>query len=187
MDMSGLQFFRPALETFVIVSMVFLSGKQFLIPRHTQTLIHSVLGLASCLSLWVIPIALLPENSTQSIVAQFNETIHRGAKFLQPSSRLLTVALVLLTILTSRHPDAAIASRWRYQAGAGIVVAQTAWYERVYIFPINDQVKAIGEKPKFEDADRMRLISLLRRWQRLHWGRVLLPLASGILAFAAVL
>lgn len=99
----------------------------------------------------------------------------------------MTIALVLLTVVTSRHSNEVIAGRWRFYAAAGAVVAQTAWYEVVYIFPVNDQVKAIGEKPKLGEADRKRLIELLQRWQRLHWGRILLPLASGVIALVAVL
>lgn len=130
---------------------------------------------------------MLPENTPRSMVAQFNETVGRGGRFLQPSSRALAVALISLTVLTASHPDAEVAGRWKFFAAAGFLIVQTAWYEIVYIFPINDQVAAIGAKEKISDNDRKKLISLMEGWQRLQWGRILLPFFSGIIAFLAVL
>ena len=136
---------------------------------------------------------LLPKNTSRSTIAQFNETIRCGGKFLQPISRILAISLGLLALLSSRHPDATISARWKYYVAAGVVVAQTAWYEVVYIFPINDEVSAMGRvleknrETNLSDVDQIKLVSLLRKWQRLHWGRILLPLLSGIIGFMAVL
>lgn len=138
-------------------------------------------------SLWVMPLIMLPENTPRIMIAQFMETVGRGGRFLQPTSRALAVGLVALTVLTARHPDTDVAARWKYHAAAGFVIVQTAWYEIVYIFPINDKIAAIGSKEKLSEDDRKKLISLMEGWQRLQWGRILLPLAAGIIGFLAVL
>lgn len=99
----------------------------------------------------------------------------------------------MLAVLTSRHPDEAISARWKIYAVAGAVIAQVAWYEVVFIFPINDEIVAMGrklegsKKADLSEAERKKLLSLLERWARLHWGRILLPLVAAIIAIQAVL
>ena len=127
------------------------------------------------------------------MVAQFDDTISRGEKYLLPSSRILAVGLVSLGILTSQHSDEAIAAMWKYYALAGFVLVQVAWYEIVFIFPINRKVREMGKvfegnkKSSLPDTQQKELIANLEKWKRFHTVRVILPLVGACISLAAVL
>ena len=105
----------------------------------------------------------------------------------------MAVSLVSLAVLTWQNPDETVATRWKYYAITGFVIAQVAWYEIVFIFPINDEIRAMNTKfegkedQSLPETDHKRLISLLEKWQLLHWGRILLPLVGSIISLASIL
>ncbi|KAF3007597.1 hypothetical protein E8E13_007763 [Curvularia kusanoi] len=144
-------------------------------------------GLSSCLSLWVLPLtALLPPRLA---CAQFTQTVTWGLHYLQPSSRLLAFLLLTTVFLTSRLPRPEDAEQWKTWALALVVLIPVAPYEVYWIFPINDRVKEIGSAVSGEGDEKEakgELQVLFRRWQKLNFGRVGLPLAAGIVGWMGV-
>jgi hypothetical protein len=145
--------------------------------------------------LWwqVIPAVLRPENTSRSMIAEFDETVSRGFTLLQPASRLLVVSMAALALATYCHPDAATSGQWTYHLAAGLIIAQTAWFEIVFIFPVNDRISALKrhfvskEDYHLPAKQQRELRELLEEWQRWQWGRVVLPLVAGVVALAVVL
>ena len=135
---------------------------------------------------------LLPTTPSRTITNQFKEVIRRGYKYLQSTSRNISVALLATIVLTYYHPDEAIASKWKWYAAAFAVLIQAAWYEVVFIFPINDRAIAMGEKLEggelwLVEAEHAKLQGLIRSWRKWHFGRILAAFVPGCLTLAALL
>ena len=151
------------------------------------------LGLASCFSLWSIPIFTLAENTDRSAIAQHEELVRRGSTYLLPLSRVEGLTLVLCAIIASQHPDAAVAIRWRYYLLAGFILFQAFWFEQVFIFPVNDDISSLRGRLRSKDEmflardDHKELMLLLKKWQALHWFRIITPFAGAVVCMAAML
>jgi hypothetical protein len=173
--MASFGFILAALQIFVITSLTFLSG------------------LAFCLGFWAIPIILRPWKISKSQIGQFEELITRGQNYLQPSSRFLSAALIALGAVTYYYPDPRVASAWTYHLASGLILVQTAWYEIYFVFPVNDKIIAMRSIPGGEDGaalpeeQQMRLAQLMLEWRKWHWGRVIMPLASALVAFVGIM
>jgi hypothetical protein len=104
----------------------------------------------------------------------------------------MAVLLIGVTVLTSQHPDAAVAAKWKYYFVAGLILVQTAWWEIVFIFPINDEIRemegnfASPREAMLGEKDQKHLEELAIRWRQWHWGRILFPFISGCITLAAV-
>lgn len=150
-------------------------------------------GIAFSLSAWVTPLLLLPSNPSRSTIDQFNATIARGAKYLQPSSRVSGFLFLSLTLLISQHPDPDVAWKWKLYGAAFLAVMQVAWYEVYFIFPINDTIKAIGEamarsgEQELSEAEQKRLRELVLKWERRHRWRIVMPFFGCVVTVVAIL
>lgn len=181
---------RPIVPTSLFV----LSGKRAHTVQNHPTILLTTYspGVAIALSGWVVPLLLLPSTPSRTITDQFEEIIRRGYRYLQPSSQLLAVALLATTALTYYHPDQDLAAEWKWYAAAALVLVQVAWYEVVLIFPINDQVIAMGDKLEgddiwLEEREHAKLHELIRSWRRWHFGRIAAPFVAACLTLAALL
>lgn len=135
---------------------------------------------------------LLPTTPSRTITDQFKEVIRRGYKYLQSGSRNLSIALLATVVLTYYHPDETVAAKWKWYAAAFAVLIQAAWYEVVFIFPINDRTIAMGEKLEggdlwLADAEHEKLHGLIRSWRKWHFGRIVAVFVPGCLTLAALL
>jgi hypothetical protein len=135
---------------------------------------------------------LLPTTPSRTITDQFREVIRRGYKYLQSGSRNLSIAILATTVLTYYHPDEAIALKWKWYAAAFFTLVQAAWYEVVFIFPINDQAIAMGDKLEGDDlwlknGEHAKLQELIRSWRRRHFGRIMAAFIPGCITWAALL
>jgi hypothetical protein len=135
---------------------------------------------------------LLPTTPSRTITDQFKEVIRRGYKYLQSTSRNISILLLATISLTYYHPDEAVASKWKWYAAAFAVLIQAAWYEVVFIFPINDQAIAMGDKLEGDElwlaeAEHAKLQGLIRSWRKWHFGRILAAFVPGCLTLAALL
>ena len=135
---------------------------------------------------------LLPTTPSRTITDQFKEVIRRGYKYLQSGSRNLSIALLATVVLTCYHPDESVASKWKWYAAAFAVLIQAAWYEVVFIFPINDRAIAMGDKLEGEDlwlaeSEHAKLQGLIRSWRKWHFGRIVAAFVPGCLTLAALL
>lgn len=135
---------------------------------------------------------LLPTTPSRTITEQFNEVIRRGYKYLQSGSRNLSIAVLAAAVLTYYHPDENVALKWKWYAAAFAVLIQAAWYEVVFIFPINDQAIAMGEKLEGDDlwladSEHAKLQGLIRSWRKWHFGRIMAAFVPGCLTLAALL
>lgn len=181
------------LKAGVVVSLAFTSGKCLLRGSDTPYTSNTYLGVASCLSIWVIPIILRPENRSKSMIAQFEESVNRGERILQPTSRALTASLFAVALMTYPQSDGQAAEKWKYYAIAGFTALQVAWYEIFFVFPINRQVSKLrvevdrSKDDSLSDAHYNRLASSLKSWQLWQWGRVILPAAASVIAMGALL
>lgn len=153
---------------------------------------NDLLGLSACLSLWVMPIIKNPANKPRNMITQFDDSINRGERFLLPSSRLLGTLMASSTFLCYQSPDDVVAAKWKYYAATMFVVMQVAWFEIVFIFPVNGAVRAMGEKfdarekKAFSKGEEKELLELLDKWSNLHTFRVLAPLIGACISVAAV-
>lgn len=101
--------------------------------------------------------------------------------------------LLATTLLVSQHPDPADAWKWKLYATAMVIFALVSWYEIVFVFPINDEVKAIGGKlekagdEQLSEPEQKRLAGLLTQWEKRHRVRIAIPLAGLVLSIAAIL
>jgi hypothetical protein len=134
---------------------------------------------------------LLPTTPSRTIVNQFEEVIRLGYKYLQTGSRNLSVALIATIALTYYHPVKAIALKWKWYAAAALVLVQAAWYEVVFIFPINDRAIAMGDKLEgddlwLEDSEHAKLQELIRSWRRWHFGRIIAAFIPGCITLVAL-
>ena len=135
---------------------------------------------------------LLPTTPSRTITDQFKEVIRRGYKYLQSGSRNLAIAILAAAVLTYYHSDEAVAFKWKWYAAAFAVLIQAAWYEVVFIFPINDQAIAMGDKLEggdfwLADAEHAKLQELIRDWRWWHFGRIVAAFVPGCLTLAALL
>lgn len=142
-------------------------------------------GIATALSVWVVPLLLLPTTPSRTIVNQFNETIRRGGTYLQTAARLVAFALAVTIFLTFGVAD------WNSHLAALVIMLSTAWWEAKFIFPINDEVKAL--EGKFEGDDQIwlsalehtALLDMIKRWRMWHLGRILALLGAACLTLFA--
>lgn len=135
---------------------------------------------------------ILPSTPSRATTDQFKEVIRRGYKYLQSGSRNLAIAILATTVLTYYHPDETVALKWKWYAAASFVLVQAAWYEVVFIFPINDEVIAMrgkleGDALWLNDHEHAKLHALIRSWRRWHFGRILAAFIPGCLTLAALL
>ncbi|OQN96920.1 hypothetical protein B0A48_17474 [Cryoendolithus antarcticus] len=84
-------------------------------------------------------------------------------------------------ILCYKHPDPAMVARASWYMAAMATVFQVAWYEALFIFPINDKVAAMEKdfsKPgdqMLDEKDQKRLDDLIQSWQLRQSVRAALP------------
>lgn len=151
------------------------------------------LGIAFSLSTWITPCIFRPELNSRAKIAVFTETIDRGFRYLQPSSRISGLLFIAVTILTYQHSDPATAWKWKFYGAAFLVVIQVAWYEVYFIFPINDTIKAMGERladageQELSEAEQKKLMELLAKWEFRHRMRIAIPFFGCVAAVAATL
>jgi len=184
--MENTTYLLHGLEFILTASLFFLAGRSVVSCIWNKSL--PLVGLATCLSLWVIPIILLAD-SPRTMATQFAELVGRGAQYLQPTSRLLGLSMVALTALSYRHPDPDIATKWKDYAVCSCMLVVLAPYETLLIFPINDQVEEIGSRlrktGKGLGDEYTQLKMLLRKWQMLQTGRILMPFLAALLSLWA--
>lgn len=148
----------------------------------------SFAGVSTCLSVWIMH--LLEFAPPRVKVAQFNLTIGKGSRYLQPASRVLAVSIMTLLYLAYVTPSSGWGFKCTVYAIALVMLVPVAPYEIYLIFPINDRVAELGTKMEKEGTDDneaidKELIMLLRKWRFRNWGRAGPCLATGILlAFA---
>ncbi|KAM0711799.1 hypothetical protein Q7P35_001168 [Cladosporium inversicolor] len=135
---------------------------------------------------------ILPTTPSHTIIEQFKEVIRQGYKYLQSGSRSIAICLLATIVLTYYHPDEAVAAKWKWYAAAFAVLIQAAWYEVVFVFPINDRANAMGEKSEGDDlwltdSEHERLHGLIRSWRWWHFGRIVAAFVPGCLTLAALL
>ncbi|KAI9155651.1 hypothetical protein HJFPF1_08239 [Paramyrothecium foliicola] len=134
-------------------------------------LLGLVAGAAISMYTFSIPV-IETGGSISSLVMlrQFHQLITFGARYLQKGSRIQGILLALLTYLFYSHPDDEIAHRWEHFATALFVGAQVAWYEVVFVFPINDrlvEMEAQQLKAKTSVTDQnanQEIFRLLEEW-----------------------
>lgn len=134
-----------------------------------------------------------PELNSRAKIAVFTETIDRGFRYLQPSSRISGLLFLAVTILTYQHPDLGTAWKWKLYGATFLVVIQVAWYEVYLIFPINDTIRAMGERleetkaQELPEAEQKKLMELLAKWEFRHRMRIAIPFVGCVAAVAAIL
>ncbi|KPI39652.1 uncharacterized protein AB675_3453 [Cyphellophora attinorum] len=144
-------------------------------------------GIALSLTIWCIPLVRLAP-TTSSKIRQFNHIIQLGFTYLQPSSRIIPACLVAAIAIAFTNGD----PRWKHYVATVAVMIPTGPWEVYLVFPINDEIKAMGqslEKGK-EDFGNPRDQELERRlddWVKWHTGRIVAPmLGTGILLASAL-
>lgn len=109
---------------------------------------------------------------------------------MEPLNAAIAASFALLAVLTTQHPNAEEAALWRYYAAAAFVLVQVAWWERVFVFPIDDAIAAMKddnsnfkrEQPHFHDGSQREFHRLMRRWSYMHAVRATLPLVAAVVA-----
>ena len=149
-------------------------------------------GISVCLYAWIIPI-LLVSHPTRTTIKQFNIMIHKGLTYLLPSSRVMSISLASTAYLLSQSPNPEVAAKWRYWAIVLVILVPIAPYEMLAIFPINQKIAEIGERVEKDGSDRLseaeteEVKGLIRKWQKRHIGRMLLPFAASLIGFWTVI
>lgn len=111
-----------------------------------------------------------------------------GGQYLQPSSRILGLSLVSLATWAFVLGNPV----WKYNVVSLLVLAPVAVWEILYIFPINERVKALDAKLESSTDGRLdakqekELERLLWQWSKLHVARFVLPLAAGVISALAL-
>lgn len=101
--------------------------------------------------------------------------------------------MLAVTVLISQHPDPSQSWKWKLWGPAFFILIQVAWYEVYFIFPINDTIKAMGEKlevageQELPKAEQKRLRELLVKWEFRHRLRIAMPFFGCIFAVLAIL
>jgi len=112
-----------------------------------------------------------------------------GGQYLQPCSQLLGLSLAIAACWAY----AADNNVWRYYAVSFAIAAPLAIWEVYFIFPYNDEVKAIDERLRrpdskaFSDEEEESLNLLLTKWSNRHVVRFGLGLIAGIMSAVALL
>lgn len=157
-------------------------------PTHPQL---TSSGLSFCLSTWVMPLILSTDPRTQS--RQLIQTVDQGGRYLQPTSRMLGLALLSITAVLFVYPDPACPTRWRHYATALCILAPIAPYEVYAIFPINGRMKEIGGQLEarhggdpWDEKEVKELGELLRAWQVRNFGRILPPLVASFVGLWSI-
>ena len=134
-----------------------------------------------------------PMTPPRVMIAQFDDSIRRGERYLLPSSRILGAALASLILLLMLHSNESVSAKKMYYGAAMLVVMQVAWFEIKFIFPINHAIRKMGEeydeqsKSFRSKAEKEKLLELLNRWKRFHTFRILAPLIGASISTAAIL
>lgn len=152
-------------------------------------------GIAWGFIFWILPIIKLNRNPNNA-ASQLVETSHRGGLWLEPINASLAALSAFLSILLRYHPDPTQAATWKFYAAASLTLVQVAWWERVFIFPLDramTAVSSLGNARKelpVGDSQNVELASLHRsmdRWGMYHTVRAALPLAAAMVALAGKL
>lgn len=180
----------PLVQWTLTLTLFFVSGQSHAIEDfHSTVLIPSLAGLAWCFNLWVLPIIRL--NGSISAPAQMEEMARRGGIWLEPGNACIAALLAVVAVFTSQHSDPMEAATWRYYAAASFTLLQVAWWERVTIFGLDDEIVALkGERRDCKGSesiqmDRERQAKLWRimdRWTVRHAVRAGLPVVAAFLA-----
>lgn len=139
-----------------------------------------------------------PPSPTQ--VSQFSVIIEQGYAILLPTSQLLSVALLSLTLLAASHPDPGVSGLWRWHAFSVLVLVVMGRWEKRAIFPINDRILAfdhevgIGEGSgkggkavrEYTSEEAVELKGLLDVWAARHPWRIVVPLTCGLITFGVI-
>ncbi|USW52125.1 hypothetical protein Slin15195_G054440 [Septoria linicola] len=164
------------------------------------TSLAAIGGAATGMYIFSIPTILTAQrsdSSTLTMLKQFHHLITLGRKYMQNGAKIQALALCLLTWLFYRHPDPDISRLGKFFLMALVVLVQVAWYEVVFVFPINDKLvemegrleKVCGEEEKGEMDRAMReeVLGLLEDWRKWHFGRIVIPFAAVGVVFAGLL
>lgn len=173
-----------------------LPGGPHSVPRPTLTHADRVAGISFSLRFWCIPILRrCPPSPTQ--VSQFSVIIEQGFAVLLPTGRLLSAALLSLTLLTASHPDPNVAGLWKWHAFSVVVLVIMGVWEQRALFPVNDRILAldhdvgIGEgrgrkgSGEFTVQEARELKALLDTWAARHPWRIVVPLTCGLVTLGA--
>ena len=128
------------------------------------------------MSVWIIPLVLLAPPRLK--VDQFDLTIKKGMQYLQPSSRISSIALAgLLYLAYTSSSSPSRDSSIRVYLLVLCLLVPVGIYEIYVIFPINDAILALGktiDEHQSGDQDNIfdkELHILVRKWQFRNWGR----------------
>ncbi|KAK4496170.1 hypothetical protein PRZ48_012150 [Zasmidium cellare] len=147
-----------------------------------------VSGIAWCFNLWVIPLIRL--NTSDSAIDQHKETVRRGGVWLEPLNAAIAASFAILAGLSTQHASPEEAALWKYYAAASFVLVQVAWWERVFVFSLDDAIAAMkddktnfkGERPHFHSGSQPEFHRLLSRWMVMHAARPTLPFIAAVIA-----
>ncbi|KAF2716339.1 hypothetical protein K431DRAFT_20127 [Polychaeton citri CBS 116435] len=159
-----------------------------------------IAGASYSMSLIIIPL-IQKAPHTKAKTVQFASLIGKGAKYMQPTSRIMMATLTLLSALLYRNAgkeDVTAASSggvgdlpsWKGWMLAAIVVAQVAWFEVVAIFPFNDIIGDVGRKLMEKGTDgsleaEAIVSESLEAWRRRNLVRASLPLLAAVIGMCA--
>ena len=128
------------------------------------------------MSVWIIPLVLLAPPLLK--VGQFDLTVTKGMQYLQPSSRISSIALAgLLYLAYTSSSGSSWDSSIRVYLLVLCLLVPIGIYEIYVIFPINDAILALRKTiNKDESGDQENVFDkelhiLLRKWQFRNWGR----------------
>jgi len=185
----------PYVQWTIIIALFIGTGKlslDALWQNHMSTDYCGGIGIAWSFNLWVIPIIKL--NKSISAVTSLLETSRRGGMWLEPANAAFAVLLGINAILVSQHPDATEAELWKQYAFSSAALFQVAWWERVFIFPLEDWIAALdkekgkagGSEDRWMDATTgMALHRDMDKWCRYHSVRATIPFIAGLVALSA--
>lgn len=148
-----------------------------------------VAGIAWCFNLWVVPIIRL--NTSSSAPSQMEEMARRGGIWLEPGNACIAALLAVVAVITSQHNDATEAAAWRYYAASSLTLLQVAWWERVTIFSLDDQIVALKDRKRdfkgpestqMEEERGVKLSQIMDRWTLRHAVRATLPVVAAFVA-----
>ncbi|GAB7366793.1 hypothetical protein MBLNU230_g0745t1 [Neophaeotheca triangularis] len=131
-----------------------------------------------------------PSTTALTLLHQFHHLTDLGAKYMQTTARASTASLLLLALLS--HPSLQTPNplqSWPYFALAAFVLAQTAWWEIAFVFPINARLIALERREEVLVGEGVAGVGLgevlvrLEDWRRWHVGRIAFPAVAAGLAF----
>lgn len=179
----------PVIEWAAIISLFYVSGKDLYFVAKALLFLTLFTGIAWCFKLWVVPIIKL--NPTISAINQFEETFRRGGVWLEPLNAFIAALLALIAIVKSQSPETQESENWKCFALASVTLVQVAWWERVFIFPLDDAVTAMkGNKGNFQSCDgqvftirsKAALHNVMDQWMIRHAVRATLPFIAAFIA-----